>query len=117
LGLPSLRLRAEQAPGFAVALIAVAICLCLLHGTEREAFFAYLAEKDRSRDQIPSILRDDVGGEKVDIVECVRPLRVGLELAYISCAYAEGSGLYLHSYDAVAEIEGDVEGGGFSPGR
>ena len=40
LGLPSLRLRAEQAPGFAVALIAVAICLCLLHGTEREAFFA-----------------------------------------------------------------------------
>src|SRR5580704_10815712 len=115
-GLVFLWLRAEQGPGFAVALVVVAAYPDALHRAEHQAF-ADPVENEASRDEIPGILGHDVDGEKIDIVERVRALRATSQVAEISRALAVGSGFHLDPHDAGAEIEGDVEGGGFAPGR
>src|SRR5580658_7754354 len=114
-GLLFLRLRAQQGPGFAVALVVVATYLDGLHGADHQAF-ADPVEHDVSRDEILGILGDDVAGEVIDIVGRVRALRTTSQVAEISRTLAVGSGFHLDPYDAGAEIEGDVEGSGFAPG-
>ena len=60
---------------------------------------------------------DDVASEEVKLPGSVLPaMRVGLELTAVSGADAVAGGLDLDPDDAVAEVEGDVEGLGVSPG-
>jgi len=74
---------------------------------------------------VPAILGNYICGEEVDLLEGVALLfgGVGLELAEVpgagdltrSVAVAL-SGQALHTEDATAGCDSDVEGGGFSPG-
>ncbi len=115
---PSLRLWAQQAPGFAVALVGVAVCPDGFHGEEHWAgWLTASVEKDRRRDEVPGLLGDDVAGEEVKEFEGVLPaVKIGLELTLVSVVDAVAGGLDLDPEDAVAEVEGDVEGLGVSPG-
>lgn len=117
LFLASYGTRGQEGPGFAVGLVAVAIFLEGLHGEEHEALFAFAAKENAGGDEVPGVLHDDVGGEEIELLEGVgRAEVVGLELAEVSGADAAGGGLDLDADDAGAEVEGDVEGGGVSPG-
>jgi len=113
-----LRFRAQQAPGFLVALVAVAICPDGFHGKEHWARRLTAAvEKDPRRDEVPGFWGDDVASEEVKLPGSVLPaVRVGLELTAVSVVDAVAGGLDLDPEDAVAEVEGDVEGLGVSPG-
>lgn len=74
-------------------------------------------EEDPAWDEVPGFLGDDVAGEEVNMLGSVLPsVVVGSELTAISGVDAVAGGLDLDSYDAGAEIEGDVEGLGVSPG-
>jgi hypothetical protein len=74
-------------------------------------------EKEPGWDEVPGSLGDDVGGEKIEHIGGVTAaVIVGADLASVSGAGAEAGGLDLDPDDTVAEVEGDVEGLGVSPG-
>jgi len=80
-------------------------------------FKGVAAEEDAGRDYVPGVLRDDGGGEEIELIESVGVAEiVGLELAEVSGTGAARGGFDLDSDDAVAEAEGYVEGLGISPG-
>ena len=113
-----LRARAQQTPGLPVALVAVAICPDGLHGEEHRARrLTASVEEDARRDEVPGFLRDDVADEEVNLLGGVLPaVKIGLELTAVSVVDAVAGGLDLDPDDTVAEVEGDVEGLGVSPG-
>jgi hypothetical protein len=72
-------------------------------------------EDDPRRDE-PGFWGDDVAGEEVEQLGGVLPaVKIGLELTEASGADAIAGGLDLDPDDAVAEVEGDVEGLEVSP--
>ena len=89
-----------------------------LHGEEHWARRPLASvEEDPRRDDVPGLLGDDVAGEEVNMLGGVLPaVVVGSELTAVSGVDAVTGGLNLNSDDAGAEIEGDVEGLGVSPG-
>jgi hypothetical protein len=95
-----------------------AVVLDRLHGKEHWAAGMFPAlEKNLRRDEVPGALGDDVGGEKIEQLRCIAAsVGVGMDLATVSGADAEAGGLDLNPDDTVAEVEGDVEGLGVSPG-
>ena len=88
-----------------------------LHGEEHWARRPLApVEEDPARDEVPGFLGDDVAGEEVNMLGGVLPsVVVGSELTAVSGVSAVTGGLNLDSYDAGAEIEGNVEGLGVSP--
>jgi hypothetical protein len=107
-----LRVRAQQAPGLAVALVGVAICPDGLHGEEHWARrLTASVEKDTRRDEVLGLWGDDVASEEVKLPGSVLPaVMVGLELTAVSVVDAVAGGLDLNPEDTVAEVEGNVEG-------
>ena len=95
----------------------VTVFLAGLHGAEHDGMLAADSKDHLCRDDVPAILRDDIGGEEVDLLECVVLFLVvvGLELAEVSGAGAVACGLDLDAEDAAAGFHSDVEGRGVSP--
>src|SRR5579872_874268 len=108
----------QQLPGLAVLFVAVTVLAQGDHGAEHGSGFAHAAEQDDGRDDVPGVLRNDVGGEEVDLLDGVVPLLVivGLELAEVSGASAVGGGFDLYAQDAAAGFDPDVIRRGITPG-
>src|SRR5271169_4107328 len=109
---------AEQAPGFAVALVFVAVLLQRGYGIDREADFDGWLEDYGCGDQIPGCYWDDVSGEEVDVIDGVGVLGevVAAELAEVSGTVAHTAGFDLHSQQTSCVFDAEVVFQGIAPG-
>jgi len=106
----------EELPRFAVLLVSIAIPLGFADGAEHQVV-AFGFEDDGRWEDVPDIFGDDVGGKEVDGFGGVAlATAVGFEGAEIAVADAEASGFDLNFEKAAAGFDGDVVGGGVSPG-
>lgn len=108
----------EEGPGFAVGFVAVTGLFGRRdQGAQHGHVASSLAQQQDRRDQVPDTLRNDVGGEHVDIIEGVVVLCsvVGHELAAISGARPHGCRFHLDTEKIRDVLDADVVGLRVSP--
>lgn len=66
-------------------------------------------------EDVPGVGGNDIGGEEVDLVGAVGN-SVGVEVAFVGVAAVEDGAFDLDADEVSAVGEGEIEGGGVSPG-